>query len=177
MVTATHTQRMGIYLSLHMHLHHHRCLAESVGNISNVMCEQESIPVGCVPPACPWQRPPGQRPPPRGQGSPRQRPPWTDAPWKEHGTRQPDRRWHHTKTPPPPEDRQTCRNITLPQTSFAGGSRALRLVERLVLFIPCERQTKTCRTERNASNLFSKGLISHRQQQQQKENIPDGNCL
>ena len=32
----------------------------------------------------PWQRPPRQRPPPS---------------FKKHGTRQPDRKWHHKETP------------------------------------------------------------------------------
>ena len=27
-------------------------------------------------------------------------PPRTESPWKEHGTRQPDRKWHHTENPP-----------------------------------------------------------------------------
>ena len=45
----------------------------------------------------------------------------TDTPQKEHGARQPDRKWHNTDTPNPYVDRM-CKNITLPQTSFAGGN-------------------------------------------------------
>ena len=61
--------------------------------------KQESIPVGCVPPAryrtggSPWARPPGQRPPWTETPSPRQRPPgqrphlWTETPlWTEWHT-------------------------------------------------------------------------------------------
>ena len=50
-----------------------------------------------------------------------------NAPWKEHETRQPDRKWHHIETPSTPLPWWTewlahaCENITLPQTSFAGG--------------------------------------------------------
>ena len=75
--------------------------------------KQESIPVGCVRPALNRYSgglcqgvPPKQSPlPPNrdhldrdpiGQRSPRQRP----CAQKEHGTRQPDRKWHHTETPP-----------------------------------------------------------------------------
>ena len=45
--------------------------------------------------------------------------------WKEHGTRQPDRKWHHTENPLHLwTERLTyaCENITLPQTSLAGGN-------------------------------------------------------
>ena len=79
----------------------------------------------------PKQRPPDWDPPTQG-------PPYTETPrrniWsesetlpkKEHGTRQPDR-WHHTETPSPAVDRMTdmCKNITLPQTSFAGGNNQI----------------------------------------------------
>ena len=66
--------------------------------------EQESIPVGCVPPAFLILG---------GGGLP--------SP-KEYGNRQPDRKWHHTETPLWTD---TCEIITLPQTSFAGGNNGL----------------------------------------------------
>ena len=98
---------------------------------------QEYIPVGCLPSALyrtrvfVWgQRPLGQRLPeqrPLGQ-----RPPWTETsplrrnmgpesetPLKVHGTRQPNRKWHHTETPC--GETNTSENITLPQTSFTDG--------------------------------------------------------
>ena len=49
----------------------------------------------------PGQRTPGQRPPWP------ERPPWTESPQKEYGTRQLDRKWHHTDTQRPPVDRLT----------------------------------------------------------------------
>ena len=56
--------------------------------------------------------PSGHRPPPG------QRPPG-----KEHGTRQPDRKCHHTETPTPMDIMtDMCKKITLPLTSFAGGN-------------------------------------------------------
>ena len=46
--------------------------------------------------------------------------PWTENSRKEHGTRLPDGKWHHTEIPP--MDRHTpVKAITLPQTSFPGG--------------------------------------------------------
>ena len=49
---------------------------------------------------------------------------WDQAARQEvTGTRQPDKKWNHTEPPLSPVDRMTdtCKNITLPQTSFAGG--------------------------------------------------------
>ena len=49
----------------------------------------------------------------------------TETSQKEHGTRQPDRKWHHIETPSPLWTKwlaHACENITSPQTSFAGGN-------------------------------------------------------
>ena len=80
----------------------------------------------------PWQRPPGQRPPhpPVQRPLPLDRDPRLEGngtrdkdPRKEHGSRQPDKKWHHTDPPPIWTEWLThaSENITLPQTSFAGG--------------------------------------------------------
>ena len=77
--------------------------------------EQECIPVGCVPPAAVavpgglHQEPSPDQAPPWEQTPLHQTPPWTRHPL---GTR-------HL-----PVNRMTdrCKNITLPQTSFAGGN-------------------------------------------------------
>ena len=102
--------------------------------------KQESIPVGCEPPAC-WPYPvvsyvsggvcpttpdadtPGCRPPPPGY-----RPPWMQNPrcrllltmWPA---------MHVGKPTFPPVNRMTdkCKNITLQQTSFADGNKTLLL--------------------------------------------------
>ena len=51
----------------------------------------------------------------------------TEIPWKEHGTRQPDRKWYHIETPLPrgQNDRHACENNTFPQASFAGGKSVM----------------------------------------------------
>ena len=78
----------------------------------------------------PWtetSNPSGQRLP--GQRSPGQKPPSLQ---REHGTRdkdpiegtwEPDRKCHHAETPMDSMT-DTCKNITLPQISFAGGKKA-----------------------------------------------------
>ena len=109
---------------------------------------QESIPVGCVPPAChrmggvsltqtPSALPrdtPGHRPPDRDPPS-LDGPPWSPRqrhPPKEHGARdRPPRRnigpviqtgSNIIERPPPPcGQTDTCKNIILPKTSFTGG--------------------------------------------------------
>ena len=71
----------------------------------------------------PWTNTiPGQRPS-WTQTPPRQRPSWKEHgnidiyPQKEHGTRQPHRKWHHTEWLT-----HTCENSTLLQTARAGGN-------------------------------------------------------
>ena len=85
----------------------------------------------------PGQRPPYQdRPPTKTDPLPRQTPPprnmgpATETPWKEHETRQPDMKWHHTENPSTCEqnDWHACENITLPQTSFAGGKNVVEKI-------------------------------------------------
>ena len=93
-----------------------------LGGFDKICALQESIPVGCVPPAfyrteTPLDRDPRQRPPtetPLKEHRTRNR----DPP-KEHGTRQSD-----IQRPPSPWTEwltRACENITLRQTSFAGG--------------------------------------------------------
>ena len=67
--------------------------------------KQECFPVGCVPPALCGT----------GEEDPR-----TETSWKEQGTR--DR-----GSPRPRGQIDTCEDITLPQTSFAGGNEGLCL--------------------------------------------------
>ena len=71
----------------------------------------------------PGQRPPGQRPHSEGSWNQKKRPPW-----KENGTRQPDRKCYHTE-PPPTVNRMThtSENITLPLAilPFADGNNRL----------------------------------------------------
>ena len=55
----------------------------------------------------PWQRLP----------TPRQRPSWTETPWAGSDIIQ---------RPLPRGQKDACENITLPQTSFAGGNKAMR---------------------------------------------------
>ena len=112
--------------------------------------KQEYIPVGWVLPAryrtgglCPvglpnWD-PPGQRPPSWTETPlldrdppPGQRPPsWTETLPRQRppGQRPPQVMWPvvHAGTETPPVNRMThaCENITLPQTSFAGGKNVV----------------------------------------------------
>ena len=81
--------------------------------------KQGCIPVGCVPPAHCW--------PYRGGGHA----------WQ--GGCVAGRHWWHAC--PPPVDRMTdaCKNITLPQTSFAGGTN---LVEGLIINRTCLRMAQ-----------------------------------
>ena len=65
----------------------------------------------CPPPGT-GQRHPLDRDLPQRNMGPETAPP----PSKEHGTKQPDRKWHHRL--PPWTERQTGKYITLPQTSF-----------------------------------------------------------
>ena len=62
-----------------------------------------------------------------GQATPgRNMRPGRDLPQKEHGTRQSDRKRHRTETPPQKKQndwQKGQKNITLPQTSFAGGNK------------------------------------------------------
>ena len=119
-----------------------------------VLVIQECLTVGCVPPALYRTRgvsldrdtkSPLDREPPR-TGTPLDREPldrdrlvreplerdpldrdlWTETPWKEYGIRQPGRKWHHIKTSCGQID--ACENITLIQTSFAGGKMMLIVV-------------------------------------------------
>ena len=79
--------------------------------------EQECIPVGCVPPAAvAVSTPPGARHPP-GLGTPPSLGPGTPPPWDQASPPGPGKH-------PPPLNRMTdgCKNITLPQTSLAGGN-------------------------------------------------------
>ena len=80
-----------------------------------ILNKQECIQVGCVPLAVYHARdrdPPGQRP------SMDRDFPWTKTPWTET---LPNKGWDN----PPPTCGQTdtYENITLPQTSFAGGKK------------------------------------------------------
>ena len=60
--------------------------------------------------------------------------PETETPWKEHGTRQSDRKGHHTETP---LDRMkdVSKNITLPQTSFVCSSKLVIVLALLSIEI------------------------------------------
>ena len=83
--------------------------------------KQESIPVGCTTPIfLIWGSP--YRDPPPEQRPPAQRP----SRRKEHGTRLPDRKWHHTETLPMDKmtDASEYISIILPQISFVGGNYA-----------------------------------------------------
>ena len=87
--------------------------------------------VGCVPPAFLIRGGEGVSIPLLHRDPHGQRPPWTETPQKEHGTRvrDPPRRNMRTDSQtgsdiiqrPPRGWKNTCENITLPQTSFAGG--------------------------------------------------------
>ena len=102
----------------------------------NVQIKQECIPVGCVLPAAvavqgglhqvpprpstpqdqtpsPTRNPPPGTRLPQNQASPKTRSPWDQTP--------PPTR-HPSGTRHPPVDRHTCKHITLPQTSVAGGN-------------------------------------------------------
>ena len=63
--------------------------------------------------------------------------PGTENPWKEHGTRDRDpmegtwdqtARKEVTSYRAPRGQTDTCKNITLPQTSFAGGNKSEKIV-------------------------------------------------
>ena len=59
--------------------------------------------------------------------------PGTEIPPKEHGTRQPDRKLHHTETHRRQTD--TWKNITLPQNWFAGGNNEEFRFDEEILFL------------------------------------------
>ena len=69
-------------------------------------------------------------------------PPWTENPQKEHGTGQPDRKWHHTETPAT----HASENIILRQSSCAGGNECFEscMVDKLIwrLLLPSEADKK-----------------------------------
>ena len=81
----------------------HNSPGRGLGGCDKICAPQESIPVGCVPPALYRTETP-----PIWTETPPTETPWKEHrtrerdPPKEHGTRQPDRKWHHTETPPPP---------------------------------------------------------------------------
>ena len=87
--------------------------------VTKLFWKQECIPVGCAPPTAVTVgggSPPGT--PPRDQvPPPDQAPPWDQAP--------PDQTPTQSRHPPgagtPCGQTHTCKHITLPQTSFAGG--------------------------------------------------------
>ena len=101
--------------------------------------KQECIPVGCILPACyhtGWvsvqgvsltETLPGQRPPDRDPldgDPPGQRPHWTETPVQRPPWTDPLVKWPvmHAGTETPRGQTNTCENITLPQTSFAGST-------------------------------------------------------
>ena len=103
--------------------------------------KQECIPVGCVPPAavavgCLHQ---DQTPPPQDHAPPRDQ----ALPPPGPGTPPPDQAPPGTRHPPdqapPCGQTDTCKHITLPQTSFAGGNNKIwrTLVFLVGQWYPC----------------------------------------
>ena len=92
----------------------------------NFICTQECIPVGCVPPAAVAVRGGLHQAPPREYTA---YPPCCKASWDStppaarHAGIPPAMHAGIPAPSPPPVNRMTnrCKNITLPQTSFAGG--------------------------------------------------------
>ena len=88
-----------------------------------IINKEECIPVGCVPPAAVAVRGALHQAPPLDQASPRTR----QLPQTWHSCPPPGTR--HSPDPGTPRDQappcghtHTCKHITLPQTSFAGGN-------------------------------------------------------
>ena len=71
-------------------------------SVYNILLQQESVPVGCIPPVL-------------------QRPPWTDSPNPQEGTWDQADRQEVASYRDPPGRTDTCKNITLPQTLFTSG--------------------------------------------------------
>ena len=65
--------------------------------------------------------PPGGEPPPlKEHGTKQPDRKWHHTPCKEHVTRQPDRKWHHTS---PREQTNRCKNITFPKLRWRSVTR------------------------------------------------------
>ena len=92
---------------------------------------------------------------PPGQRSARQRPPWTETP--DSLDRDPPVMWPvmHAGKETPPVNRMThrCKNITLPQTSFAGGKyvtflyRTQEMYDGVLMWILLKGQIATLPTK------------------------------
>ena len=82
--------------------------------------------------------------------------PFTEIPQKEHGTRQPNRKWHDTEDPP--VDRKTLVKTVSSYTLFAGGTviKMLALVYSVNLRYVTKRRTLTSCKERRFSLLSIK---------------------
>ena len=96
--------------------------------------------------------PPGQRPHIWNMG------PWTETPKKEHGTKQPDRKWHHTETPLP-VDKQTPVKTLLSRTLW-------RVSKGLVGLFQLQRLNREARR-----NLMSRRVIT---EAYEPEDLPRG---